>query len=361
MVGSRAVVPGAEPKGVVVEEGVEPTWHEGAARLPEETWPDIRVVPRSFYGAPVCDNVQQLDAEVAFLGVPFDLAGKMVGARYAPNAIRETNTSSLGALMGAGGAPPGFYDIDGDRQALAGVTMADCGDVLIIPADIERNLWRITRAVRSILERGPLLVTVGGDHSITAPVVRGFDSLSTLDVVLFDAHHDYADHVQGVRWGNGMPIRRVSEFPWVGTITTFGIRTASDRAPLDAARARGNEIVTADRFRALGANRAMELVPQAEALYVTIDIDVLDPSICPGTASPEMGGLTYLEMRDALRALVGRGRVVGIDLVEVSPPRDPSGITAKAGAQLLIDFLTAIFDERAASTDSESVPIAVRA
>jgi agmatinase len=325
--------------------------HDGPARLPEESWPDVRVPSLSFFGAPLCENVAELEADVAFLGVPFDFGGLLAGTRYAPNAVREARVYSVGA-WGTGdsgdlGRPSGYYDIDGDRQALAGVTMADCGDVPIVPADIERNLWRITRAVQSILERGPLLVTVGGDHSITAPVVRGFDRFSTLDVVHFDAHLDYLDHVQGVRWAHGMPIRRVSEFPWVGSITHVGIRLATDREPFDASRARGNRIITADRFRELGAKQAMEVVPQADALYVTIDIDVVDPSLCPGTGAPEMGGLTYLEMRDALRVLARRGHVVGIDLVEVSPPHDPNGVTAKTGARLLIDFLTAIFDVRA--------------
>lgn len=124
------------------------------------------------------------------------------------------------------------------------------------------------------------------------------------------------------------------------------MRHIRSRDPIDDARKNGNRIITSDRFRELGPTASMLQVPEADALYVTIDIDVMDPSICPGTGAPEPGGFTYLEMRDALRALTTRGRIVGFDLVEVSPSLDPTGrITSQVASRLIIDLLTAILEK----------------
>jgi agmatinase len=333
----------------MTDNGKVATAPSGIDRLPEETWPDTAATPRSFYGAPLCTDLDALDAQVAFLGVPYDQGTGVPGARYGPNGVRDTGifpgsvyTCSTvdGRMVSAG-----YYDIDTDRQLLEGVTMADCGNVPIVPSDAERNFWRITRAVRRIVSRGPLLVVVGGDHAITSAVVRGFDSFDHIDMVHFDAHLDFGDHAQGIPWVNGSPIRRCSEFSWVRDITQIGIRAAKSREPVTAARERGNRILTSDRFREVGPEASIAVVPESDALYVTIDVDVLDPTVCPGTGAPEPGGLTYLEMRSALRALARRGKIVGIDVVEISPPLDPTGLTSKTASRLIIDFLTAIFDE----------------
>jgi agmatinase len=319
-------------------------------RLPFETWDDTRVAPRSFYGAPLCPDLDDLDAQVALLGVPFDLGIGIPGQRFAPNSIRDTGGFPRGvySCSGPDGSPvwDGYYDIDTDQDRLRDVSMADCGDVLILPSEVERNFWRITRTVRRIVSRGSLLVAVGGDNSITAPVVRGFDSYQTLDIVQFDAHHDFLDHAQGVRWSAGSALRRVSEFEWVRNITQIGLRTARSRGPIDDARARGNRIITTDQFQAMGGEEAIALVPESDALYVDIDIDVLDPAVCPGVSASEPGGLSYAELRTALCALARRCRIVGIDLVEVAPSLDPTGRTSKTASRLLIDLLAAIADEQ---------------
>jgi len=318
-------------------------WSEGSDRLPEETWSDTRAAPRSFYSAPLCDDLDQLDAQVAFLGVPYD-GGGAPGSRFGPDAIRDVRVYNYASFNGE--TVGGYYDIDSDRQRLAGVTMADCGNVWMIAGAPERNFWRVTRSVRGILSRGSLPVVIGGDHSITSSVVRAFDSYESLDMVHFDAHLDYNDHVQGYRWSSSAPIRRCSELPWVRNISQFGIRSITGgRGPVDDSRARGNRIVTADQFRDLGPEVAMDVVPESDATYLTIDVDVLDPTVCPGTGTPEPGGLTYLEMRAALRALARRVRIVGIDVVELSPPRDPLNISVKTVSFLLVDLLAAIFDE----------------
>lgn len=319
-----------------------------SARLPLETGLDILVAPRSFYGAPWCDDISKLDADVAFVGVPYDQGTPMPGARYAPNVLRDTRSFAYSAGRDENGRPGGYFDIDKDRHLLAGVTMADCGNIHNQAGDVERNFWRITRVMRQMAARRSLFVVFGGDHSITGPIVRGLDQIGRpIDIVHFDAHHDFRDHLQGVRSMNGGPIRRCAEFPWVRNISQFGIRSPGyPREPVDALRARGNVLVTADKFREMGAEAAMALVPASDAMYVTFDIDVMDPSVCPAAATPEPGGLTYLEARAALRALAKRGRVIGMDLVEVTPHFDVNGITSRTALGLVIEFLTAVFEEK---------------
>jgi agmatinase len=319
-------------------------------RLPLELGVDGGPVLRSFYGAPFCHDLDALDAQGAFVGIPYDQGAPVGGFRYGPEGMRDARVyrySAPGQVDGAGAA--GYFDIDADRHMLAGVTMADCGDVTIVPADVERNFWRITRTIRTILARGSLPVAVGGDHSVTTPIVRAYESQGPIDIVHFDAHHDYYDHVQGVRSLSATVIRRCAERPWVRRITQVGPRVGGPfREPVDDSRARGNRLITSDQFRALGPDAAMAIGPESEALYVTLDIDVMDPSICPGTGAPEPGGLTYVEMRAAFRALARRGRVLGIDVVEVAPRLDPTGITAKTASRLVMNLLTAIVNEHAA-------------
>lgn len=311
-------------------------------RTAEETWPDNRALPRSFFGAPLCANLDELTAQVAFLGVPFDqgTSGRP-GARYGPDGVRDARTYGYYSWYDNTEAP-GYYDIDGGVEHLKGVTMADCGNVSVVPSDVERNFWKVTRVVRKILDSGALLVVVGGDHAITAPVVRGFDRFQPLDIVHFDAHLDFTDHNQGIRWGHGSPIRRAAEFSFVRNITQVGIRIGGKKQ-VEEARGRGNRIISTDRFREIGPEAAMALVPESDAIYVTFDIDVLDPTAAPGTGTPVPGGLTYFEARAALRALAGRGRIVGIDMVEVAPPYDCAQVTALNASRLIIDLLSAIF------------------
>jgi agmatinase len=286
-----------------------------------------------------------LDADVVFLGIPFDQgASARPGARYGPDAIRDAGVYFYYSWDDNVEAP-GTYDIDEDADYLRGVTMVDCGNVAIVPADVDGNFARVTHAVREITAKDALLVSIGGDHSISFPVARGFDRYSVLDIVQFDAHLDFTDEHQGSKYGHGSAIRRIAELPFVRHITQIGIRTAG-RGLTKEALARGNRIITANKFREMGATAAIGEVRESDAIYVTIDIDVLDPTYAPGTATTALGGLSYLELREALRALARHGRVIGFDLVEVAPVYDNTGLTARAAATIILDFLSALCPSR---------------
>jgi agmatinase len=307
-------------------------------------WPEVRPVRRTFFGAPACDDIERLDAQVALLGVPFDQGTtNRPGARFGPNALRDVRVYEYFSPFEPDPQPAGgLYDVDLDREVLKGVQMADLGDINVAPANVDLAFERLTRTVGRLVEKGVLPVVIGGDHTITFPVVRALHRFSPLGIIHLDAHLDYTHDYQGVLYYHGSPLRRCAELPFVGPISHIGIRSVR-RAPLEEARRRGNLVLSADRFRRLGPQQAAALIPPSPFLYITLDIDVLDPTVAPGTGTPVVGGLTYLEVRDFLRAVVSKGKVVGVDLVEVAPEYDHAQVTALGAAQLLVDLLAALF------------------
>ncbi len=313
----------------------------------EQSRPIIKAQPRSFFKAPLCTNLDELDADVSFIGVPFDQGtlGRP-GARFGPDAIRDAPRAySYTDPFGRQREAEGFFDVDAGDELLRGITMADCGNINTLPSDVLSNFEKLTTAVEKVVERGAFPVVVGGDHSITYPVVRGLSRFAPLNIVHFDAHMDYAHDYQGVLYTHGSPIRRCRELPFVGHIASIGIRSTR-RAPYEESQRDGNLVITTSQFRQLGAQGVTALLPEPEYLYVTFDIDVMDPSQAPGTGTPEIGGLHYHEVRDCLIAIAGRANLVGFDLVEVAPSYDSSEITSQLAAKLIIDVLAARFPSR---------------
>ena len=296
----------------------------------------------SFCKAPICEDVSKLEADVAIIGAPFDMSTQIrPGARYGPRGIREA--SAVYALAGAG-----YYDHEYDEHFLGGVRIVDCGDVDMIHMDPHRCLQNIYEDVLEIVPKGVLLVVLGGDHAISAPVVRAYKGKGPLHVVQFDAHLDFVEERHGVREGQNNPMRRMAEMDHVSGMTQIGIHGvgSSTRKDFDDARAYGSTIIGLREFRRLGIEGVLDKIPQGVSFYVTIDVDVLDASLAPGTGMATLGGLDYYELTDVLRGIATRGNVVGFDFVEVAPMYDPTGVTCQVGAGVIIDFLGAIFRHR---------------
>ena len=324
----------------------------------QEEWPIIRAQPRSFFKAPLCTDLSTLEADIGLIGVPFDqgTSGRP-GARYGPDAIRDApRTYSYSDPQGQQNQAEGYFDVDVEDEMLRGVSMADCGNITVVPSEVVRNFDKITRSVEQVVERGAFPVVVGGDHAITFPVVRGLSNFGPLNIVHFDAHLDYSHDLQGVLLAHGSPIRRCRELPFVNHITSVGIRTAR-RKPYEEAIRDGSLIISSNRFRELGPQGVADLIPPAENLYITFDIDVMDPSLAPGTGTPETGGLFYNEVRDCLQALLSKPKPSGshkdvghplaaFDMVEVAPPYDSSELTVQVAARLILDMLSARFPSR---------------
>lgn len=306
---------------------------------------DLPFVGHCTFGKrPPCLDWDALDADVAVLGVPYDMGTQYrAGARFGPRAIREASTLFS---FGHGGA----YDHEADVVYLPTdqVRIVDVGDADIIHTDTAASHRNAEAAVRRILERGAMPVVLGGDHAVNIPCIRAFADQPPIHLVQIDAHLDFVDVRHGVREGHGNPMRRAAEQAHVTGLTQLGIRNVSStaREGYEDARRRGATIRSVRQFRRLGTEGVLELIPAGARYYVTIDIDAFDPSIAPGTGTPSHGGFLYWEILEFLQGLARRGDVVGIDLVEVAPAYDPAGITAILAAQILLNFLGFVFHHK---------------
>ena len=308
----------------------------------------VAAAPRTFFGSPGVRDLDALDAQVAFLGVPYDAGtpqpGNRTGQAAGPAAARLKSWEQFdyGAASADGAA--GWYDVESDRDHLVGVTMADVGDVAIQGSEVEGNYDRITETARRVVGHGALLVAVGGDHSISYPLGRGMEAFGAIDVVHLDAHADFMDELGGARLTGASQLRRLSELGFVRSITALGLRNV-ERAEIDALRAYGAGWATSRELERDPAGSVRGLVPASDALYVSIDLDVLDLALVPGTTLPEPGGPGYRQVREALAEVARRGRVVAFDVAELNPPHDPSQNTARVATWLITHLLSEVFDQ----------------
>ncbi|MCX7355010.1 MAG: agmatinase [Alphaproteobacteria bacterium] len=298
----------------------------------------------TFGKQPVCLDWDEIDADVAVMGAPFDMGTQYrAGARFGPRAIREASTLFS---FGHGGA----YDFEDDVVYLPvdEVRIVDMGDADIIHTDTLKSHANIEFGVRKILQAGAMPVVLGGDHSVHIPCIRAFDDQAPVHIIHIDAHLDFVDERHGVRYGHGNPLRRASEMKHVTGMTQMGIRnvSSSNKSDYDAARKAGSDILSVRDVRRLGTAGVLKRIPKGVRYYCTIDIDGFDPSIAPGTGTPSHGGFLYYEVLEILQGLVQQGDVVGLDLVEVAPDYDPGGVTGFLAAQLLMNLLGFVFHAR---------------
>ncbi|MSO92372.1 MAG: arginase [Rhodospirillales bacterium] len=298
----------------------------------------------TFMKSPVCEDFAKIDADVAVLGIPYDCGTAFrPGTRFGPREIRSYSTR---ASAWGGGVPAGYWDINQKKRRMKGIRIIDCGDVDITYYDFEINRRKIRDSVSAILDRKALPVMIGGDHSVSVPVVEAFSRFEPLDIVHVDAHLDWIDNVAGIRYAAGSPLRRIRELPFVREMVHLGIRDVRSReGDYNDAIKSGSQIYTREDIRDRGVRKVLESMPRMENIYVTIDIDGLDPSIAPGTASPVVDGLLYHELRAFLQGVARKGRVVGFDVVEVNPYVDVHGQTCMLAVTAIIEFLGAIFPD----------------
>ncbi len=275
-------------------------------------------------------------ADVAILGVPYDSSTSYRGGtRFGPRAIREQSLLLWGYNNAQHVAP--FRDLK----------VVDMGDVDVVPPDILATHQQIELAAKRILEAGAKLVTLGGDHSISLPLLRAHAKHhGPMAVIHFDAHPDTWDsEYPNQPYSHGTPFKRAIEEGLIDTSAylQIGIRGPTN-GPQDYtdAIALGARMVTLDEFRRRSLVDVLDEIRKtvgSRPVYVTLDIDVVDPAFAPGTGTPEVGGLTSYEILQLVRGLRGLN-TIGFDLVEVSPPYDHSNITSILAANLAFEFLS---------------------
>ncbi|MFD1037281.1 agmatinase [Virgibacillus byunsanensis] len=295
----------------------------------------------SFRKYPICNNLDELDADVAIIGVPNDMSTAWrSGCRMGPRSIREM--SSLYAF-GPGYDPERDEDYLGDQWKIV-----DCGDVPMVNGDLEQCHENTEEMIKKIIEKGAIPVVMGGDHAITIPVAYALMPHKKVNVVQIDAHLDWLGEVSGQRFTLSHPMRRMSEMDHINQMAQLGIRGvgSSQRKDFEDARNYGSIILSPKQIRKIGIENVLKDLPDGEQYYITIDIDGLDASVAPGAGSPSPGGFYYNEVNELLEAVAKKGDVIGFDLVEVNPLYDPTGVTSQIAARLMIDFMGFILKEK---------------
>jgi len=292
---------------------------------------------RTFLGAPYVPDLDKIQADFAVIGVPFDEGTwGQPGERYGPREMRESSQEYNHDLT------EGFYYIDGDRTTLKGKRWVDVGDVLVMPTTPAKTNDLVTESVKKILAKKAFPIVMGGDHSITFPVVRAFDGLP-LTLIHLDAHLDTWNGGPG-NLDHASWVLRTAKLPHVQKIVQIGMRgIANDPEAAGNARALHNQIITSEEIHRKGVAAALAQVPSGGNIYVSFDVDVMDPTLAPGTGTLEPGGLSFAEMDELVTGLMKKGKLVGMDVVEVNPLRDSSGRTAQTAIRLMIDMLGAAF------------------
>ncbi|MCL2393548.1 MAG: agmatinase [Acidimicrobiaceae bacterium] len=310
-------------------------------------------VPR-FAGDPTFARLPRIDAvgryDVAVLGAPFD-AGTSYrpGARFGPIAVRTASRHLRPAYHQELGVQP--------YQTLQ---VVDAGDVSANPFSITEALESIQRHASEVLENGSRLITIGGDHTVALALLRSIRARQgPVALVHFDAHLDTWDTYFGAPVTHGTVFRRAFEEGLLIEDHSIhvGIRgPVYDALDLDEQDGFGFKVVRAVDLDQRGFEEVADLIRRrvgACPVYVSIDVDVLDPAFAPGTGTPEMGGFTSRELLRLLRSLDGLA-IVAADVVEVSPPYDVSEITALAAATLMYD-LTSLMAKRAEGATAGAV------
>ena len=303
----------------------------------------------SFAGAPRCENLKSLDADIAIIGIPYRTPDEAISSHMqmlrrtcqadstaSPGTIRQESQRYAGRLH--------HYDFDFGGDLLAGrtVKIVDCGDVPMRPDRDDENRQASAATVKAILDRGAVPIILGGDHATTIFGLRAYENHGPVCVVHIDAHIDFRDDVNGFREAFSTPLRRASEMPWVRSMAQIGLRGmgSARQTEVDAARAYGSVMICAEEVHQAGVDAILARIPQAERYYITLDADGLDPSISPGVLGPPApGGLTYYETFNLMRGIARKKKIVGFDYVEVVPPLDIANMTSITAARLILNFI----------------------
>ena len=281
---------------------------------------------------PLADDPRQVD--IALIGVPYDGGvTNRPGARHGPREIRNSST-----LMRTIHHVTRFNPFEACRVAdLGDVRFSSMFDPVIVAEEIESFF-------REIIDAGAIPLSVGGDHSISYPILKALGRVEPVGLIHIDAHTDTWGPFQGCKFHHGAPFRLAVEDGVLDPKRTIqiGIRGAQNITDgWDFSQQSGMRVIFMEEFTEIGVSAVVEEARRIVGdgpTYISFDVDALDPVYAPGTGTPEIGGITTIEAQALLRGL-SRLDLVGGDVVEVSPPFDPSGNTALVGATLMFEIL----------------------
>jgi agmatinase len=296
----------------------------------------------TFLKSPYVENIRDIgDYDIAVVGAPFDMGTTYrSGARFGPQAVRR-----ISALYDQ-------YSPDLGMDLLEEITIGDAGDIFVIPANIEKTFDQIDLGLSHILDAGAFPIIIGGDHCIGFPDAKAIAKHveGKLGIIHFDRHIDTAETTMDERmhtthWSHATNLPNVPATNlvqigiggWIGNHS--GVKVAEER---------DTTVITMFDVEELGVDRAMEIALEiawkdAAAVYLSFDIDVIDPGYAPGTGTPEPGGMSPREALKAVRMVAAEG-LAGVDLVEIAPPYDVADTTSQLGARLIMDTLASLVE-----------------
>jgi agmatinase len=306
----------------------------------------------------VLDASELAGADVVIVGAPMDdYVTFRPGARFGPREIRGATDV---------GGDPHMWHMDLGVDPFAELTVVDHGDAAVVAGDGRASHAAIRSAVSNVISAGATPIVLGGDHSITYPdvaaVVEGHEP-GSVALVHFDTHADTADEINGLRWTHGSPFRRLVDDKVLpgDRLVQVGLRgywPFPDE--FGWMRERGVRWHRMEEIEERGIAAVMEdvidAISDAAAVFVSVDVDVLDPAFAPGTGTPEPGGMTTRQLLRAVRTIALAKPLAGMDVVEVSPPYDHAGITALAAHRVVMEALAAIALVRSGRTPAPEDP-----
>ncbi|NKB36200.1 MAG: arginase [Gammaproteobacteria bacterium] len=311
--------------------------HSPIVELPGES-------PCTFLDFPFVDQLDDFEADIALLGIPFGMPyspDTMANDQSrAPDAIRHfTNKTDIAYTLN-------HYDWDlrGPLLDNRNVKVVDCGNVTADMSDHRQHYVRAEQAVRKIFAQNTTLITLGGDHGVPIPVLRELEVFETaITLVHIDAHLDWRDEINGETQGYSSPIRRASEMPWIDKIVQIGMRGigSARSSEVEDALAYGATVIDAYEMHEMGIEATIDRILDGGPYYITIDADGLDPSIMPAVMAQTPGGLTWVQIRKLLHSLVNKGKVLGMDIVEIAPQYDVGNTTMIHAERLICNFIGA--------------------
>jgi agmatinase len=296
---------------------------------------------QTFLYSEPCTDLDLLAADIAYIGIPYGEAYTFAeianDQSRMPRAMRDATNLILRDIERYD------FDIGGPLYDGMPIRAVDCGDVCADPLDHRSHSQRAETAIRKILAAGALPIVMGGDHGIPIPVLRAMDGLGPITLIQIDQHLDWRDEVNGVREGLSSPIRRASEMKHVHDIFQIGLHATGSARPeeFEAAVAYGAHLISSFEVHDNGMDAVLAKIPDGGNYYLTVDLDGMDPSIAPGVGSRCPGGLTFMQARKLIHGLVKKGKVVGMDVVEITPSTDVNNLTCITAGRLIVNLIGA--------------------
>ena len=301
---------------------------------------------KGFLGFPLNLDLDNLDAHIAILGVPY-------GLPYYPNELSNDQSTAPDILRSsaqdaAWDEPRTLnhfdWDLGGSLLDNRDIKIIDCGNVTADFRDPREHYRRAEEVARKVFNTNATLISFGGDHGIPIPIMRALPENKSIILIQVDAHMDWRDEVNGEKEGYSSPIKRASELKSINSIYQIGLRGVGSgrQQEFDEAKAYGSNLISAYEVHDIGVKEVLKKIPDGANYYITFDADGMDPTIMPAVNAPTPGGLNWLQVRELIHGIVNKGRVIGFDLVEISPSFEKGNTTIIHAERLICNLIGAM-------------------